>query len=244
MNFSRDIKLQFILFLSAFALYWSLLNREPGVLIFFVLAAVFSALVDSLALWLKTKKLVLTPSSLISGLIIGFVLSSDLAVWKLFLACLIAVLSKHLIKFRQRHIFNPAACGVFLLTVVFGATTEWKGAYSWYILLPAGAYFIFRIRKIEIFLGYFIAALLIFAVQAVVQKTPPGYIFGYLNYFFMAVMLIEPKTTPVKKTGKWIFGIGAAALVFLLTEAGVRFDAELCCLLVANLAVPILNRFP
>jgi Na+-translocating ferredoxin:NAD+ oxidoreductase RnfD subunit len=55
-------------------------------------------------------------------------------------------------------------------------------------------------------------------------------------------MIIEPKTTPVKSAGKLIFGIGVATLIFILTEAGVEFDAELCALLFLNLFVPLLNK--
>jgi Na+-translocating ferredoxin:NAD+ oxidoreductase RnfD subunit len=42
--------------------------------------------------------------------------------------------------------------------------------------------------------------------------------------------------------GKYLFGAGVATLIFVLTEAGVRFDAELFSLLIMNAAVPLLNR--
>jgi Na+-translocating ferredoxin:NAD+ oxidoreductase RnfD subunit len=47
-------------------------------------------------------------------------------------------------------------------------------------------------------------------------------------------MLIEPKTTPVHSSGKYLFGAGAAILIFIFTEMGIEVDAELLSLLVMN----------
>ena len=57
-------------------------------------------------------------------------------------------------------------------------------------------------------------------------------------------MVIEPKTTPLNSLGKCIFGAGVAAAIFILTEAGAKFDAEIFSLLVMNAAVPLLNKLP
>ena len=57
-------------------------------------------------------------------------------------------------------------------------------------------------------------------------------------------MVIEPKTGPAKVAGKYFFGAGIAALIFILTETGVKFDAELFSLLAMNAVVPLLNKLP
>ena len=67
-------------------------------------------------------------------------------------------------------------------------------------------------------------------------------VFGYLSYFFVFIMLIEPKTTPVKFPGKVIFGASVGALIYLLIQANARFDVELFILLVMNLTVFLLNK--
>jgi len=43
---------------------------------------------------------------------------------------------------------------------------------------------------------------------------------------------------------KLIFGIGAAALIFVFVQAQVSFDAELAALLISNIFVPLLNKIP
>jgi Na+-translocating ferredoxin:NAD+ oxidoreductase RnfD subunit len=192
--------------------------------------------VEALLLYRKTKYVKITGSSVITGLIIGYVLSSDEAWWKFVFAAAAAIISKYLFRFRRKHIFNPAAFGLFLTIIFSAATTQWKGTYAWYILLPFGLYFTYKIRKLEIIAGYALVSLGLFGIQALLQKVPLWHIFGYLSYFYIFVMVIEPKTTPVRPLGKFLFGASVAALIFILTQAGVKFDVELFSLLCMNLA--------
>ncbi len=240
----KSIKNQVIIFLCSFAIYLSFKNKD-AVFLFTTFIAVISAIgIESVILFLKNKKLIITDSSIISGLIIGYVLSSDNPWWILFLASLLAICSKHFLRIGKKHLFNPAALGIFLIVIMFGASVQWKGTYLWHILIPFGLYFIFKVRKLEVVIGYGLTALGLFAVQAAIQKVSLLNIFGYLSYFYIFIMLIEPKTTPIRPLGKLIFGVGAAILIFILTEAGVRFDAELSALLVLNVFVPLLNKIP
>ena len=227
-----------------FALYLSFKDKN-AIFLFTTFITVISAIgIESTILFFKNKKISITDSSIISGLIIGYVLSSDNPWWIFILASLLAICSRHLIHFNKKHLFNPAAFGIFLTVIFFGASTQWKGTYLWYILLPFGLYFISKVQKLEVLIGYALTALSLFIIQAVMQKTSLFNIFGYLSYFYIFIMMIEPKTTPVKPSGKFIFGIGVAVLIFVLTEAGVRFDSELCVLLVLNVFVPLLNKIP
>ena len=227
-----------------FALYLSFKDKN-AIFLFTTFITVISAIgIESTILFFKNKKISITDSSIISGLIIGYVLSSDNPWWIFILASLLAICSRHLIHFNKKHLFNPAAFGIFLTVIFFGASTQWKGTYLWYILLPFGLYFISKVQKLEVLIGYALTALSLFIIQAVMQKTSLFNIFGYLSYFYIFIMMIEPKTTPIKPAGKFIFGICVAALIFILTEVGVRFDAELCGLLILNLFVPLLNKIP
>jgi glycine betaine catabolism B len=237
-----SLKTQLGIFLSAFALYLSFIDKAVRFLIVLLAATCTAAAVDAAFIFIKQKKLSLTSSSLISGLIIGFVLSSEQRLWLICLASTTAIASKHLVRLHNRHVFNPAALGIFIITVLFGATTQWRGTYLWYILLPAGLYFAYKINKLEIILGYLVASLVLFGIQAATQKIDPFSVFSYLSYFYICVMVIEPKTTPVKFMGRIIFGVMLAALIFILTNAGARFDVDLCGLLVLNAAVPLLNK--
>ena len=166
--------------------------------LFTTLVAVASALtIEVFALYLKTNTLQITESAIITGLIIGYVISSDETWWKIIIAAAIAIISKYVIRFRKMHIFNPAAFGILVSTILLGVSTQWKGTYFWYILVPFGIYFAYKIKKAEIIIGYAIISLTLFGAQAFFQKISPWNIFGYFNYFYIFIMIIGPKTTPI-----------------------------------------------
>jgi len=239
-----SIKTKLIIFLAGFAVFLSIKDKDTAFLIAIIITLISAIITDAVFFYFKNRKFNISESSVISGLIIGFVLASDNPWWVIVLAALLAISSKHLICFNKRHVFNPAAFGIFLSILLFGATTQWKGTFDWYILLPIGLYFNYKIRKLELITGYFITALGLFGIQAVLNKVPLINILGYLSYFYIFIMLIEPKTTPIKPLAKLIFGVGAAGLIFVFVQAQVRFDAELAALLISNLFLPLLNKIP
>jgi Na+-translocating ferredoxin:NAD+ oxidoreductase RnfD subunit len=240
----RSIKFQLIFFLGLFAIYLAIKDKDLEFLLSTSIAVISTITIDSIYAYLKERKFRITDSSVISGLIIGYVISSDQPRWIFLSASLFAISSKHLIRFNKKHLFNPAAFGIFLTTILLKAQTQWKGTFDWYILIPFGLYFIYKIKKMEILLSYGLTAWALFGIQALMQKAPLVNIFGYLSYFYIFIMLIEPKTTPIKPQGKILFGIGVAALIFILIEVGAQFDTELFSLLILNLVVPFLNKQP
>ncbi|MFH1854555.1 MAG: RnfABCDGE type electron transport complex subunit D [Candidatus Omnitrophota bacterium] len=237
-----SVKVQLGIFLAVFGLCLSFLGRDFLLLRGILLSLLFAVSTDTLINYIKDKKLVITESSIVSGLIIGYVLSSDLEWWVIALAAVMAIASKHFIRFRGRHIFNPAALGIFLTTLLLGVFTQWKATYIWYIIVPAGLYFTLKIRKFDIVLSYFAVSLILYGIQALMHGASFINILGYLNYFFIFIMLIEPRTTPFSRTGKILFGAGVASLTFLFYEKGVRLEVELAALLCFNILNVFLNK--
>ncbi|HNW38952.1 MAG TPA: RnfABCDGE type electron transport complex subunit D [Candidatus Omnitrophota bacterium] len=242
MQILKSIKVQLVIYLSCLAVFLAFQDKNSTFLLVTGFAVLLTLCVEAGALYFRTKTFRLTSSSIITGLIIGYVFSSDQEWWKILAACTLAILSKYLIVFKKKHIFNPAAFGIFLTLILFGAFTQWKGTYLWYILLPAGIYFARKFRKVKIVISYFLVALILFGIQAILQKIPLGHILGYFSYFYIFVMIIEPKTSPVKSREQIIFGSGIAVLIFILTAYGVRFDVELFSLLVLNMVVPLIHK--
>jgi Na+-translocating ferredoxin:NAD+ oxidoreductase RnfD subunit len=242
MQIPKSAKAQLIIYLTCFAIFLAIKDNSAVFLLTTGFAVLLAVCVESAILYFRTKAFRLTSSSIITGLIIGDVLASDQQWWKFLVACLLAILSKYLIVFKKKHIFNPAAFGIFLTIILFGAFTQWRGTYVWYILLPAGIYFARKIGKLKIVISFFLVYLTLFGTQAIAQKVPLGDIFGYLSYFYIFVMIIEPKTSPVKPGEQMIFGAGIAVLIFILTELGARFDVELFSLLFLNAVVLFFNK--
>ena len=241
LNF-RLVKTQLIIFLIAFTVYLAILDKNASLLLSVLLCVAVAVLAEDCLFLLKKRKIVFSDSAVITGLIIGFVLGCGQAWYVYVLASAIAIISKDLIRIQKRHIFNPAAFGIFSVTLLLAATTQWKGTYQWYILFPAGIYFTYRIHKMSLLISYAVVALSLWGIQALLQHVNVMYIFGYLSYFFIFIMLIEPKTTPLTWMGKMLFGSIVALSIFILTELGVRFDVELCSLLIGNSTVSLLNK--
>ena len=235
MQMLKSIKAQLAIYLICFAIFLAIKDNSIIFLLTVGLAVFFALGVEAVISYFKTKAWKITESSIITGLIIGYVLSSDLEWWKFLVACALAILSKQVIVFKKKHIFNPAAFGIFLAVILCGASTQWKGTYLWYVLLPGGVYFAQKIGKLKIVMSYFLVSLVLFGAQAIMQKVPLWHILGYLSYFYIFVMMIEPRTSPVKPGGQIIFGSGIAILIFIFTELGARFDVELFSLLVLNM---------
>lgn len=236
------IKTQLSLFLLLFAVHIFFIEKNPLFLLGISVAVFASAVSDSIINYLKNKKFVVTESSIITGLIIGYVISGDEFWWVIALASIFAIASKHLIRFRKGHIFNPAAFGIFLVVLLFGAYTQWKAAYSWHIIIPLGVYLALKIKRMSLVVSYFAAALFLYAPQAFLYNASLLETFGYLNYFFIFIMMIEPKTTPVRRRSKIIFGIGVAAFIFTFYEIGILVEAELFALLTVNFLGALLER--
>lgn len=236
--FLRMIKVQLNLFLTAFAVFLFIKDPSASFLTGLLKALSFSVLIEASVLFLKTRKPRITASAVTSGLILGLVLASDSS-WEIFLAAaLLAVGLKHLLRFRGRNLLNPAACGLFLAVLLFKASTEWKGAYEWLLLVPAGFYIVHRIRRTSLFLSYFVTSLLLFIPQALAQRASLIDVLGYFNLFFVFIMMIEPKTTPAPLRFQVLFGTGLAVFIFFLIERGFRYEPELFALLVFNALIP------
>ena len=142
-----SIKKQLILFLILFGLSLSFIDKDSSFFFATAIALISAIAAESLLLYLKDKRFSISESSIITGLIIGFVLASDSHWWVIVLTSVFAISSKYLIRFNKKHIFNPAGFGVILATLLLGAQTQWRGTYLWYILIPVGLYFIFKIHK-------------------------------------------------------------------------------------------------
>lgn len=238
----RSLKTQFIFCLSAIAAFLIIKDQDFPLLLTFVLAVLSAVMVEGVWVYLRTRTVALSESSIITGLIVGYVISSNMPWWQVFSASALAIISKHVIRFSGKHIFNPAAFGIFLTLVLFGAQTQWTGTYLWYLFAPLGLYFSYKFKKLEIIAAYAFFSLLLFGGQALMQKIPVGEIFGYFSYFYIFIMVIEPKTTPHRVIGKYLFGSGVAIGAFILTEMGIPVEVEIVALLMMNVAVPFLNK--
>lgn len=138
----------------------------------------------------------------------------------------LAIASKYLIAARYKHIFNPAAIAVLLLSVGAGETASWWVGSVW--LLPVviiGGFLIVRkLRRTEMVLTFLAAA---FVATVALNVLSGNDVAGSVRnlalhssvFFLGTIMLTEPLTLPPTKVGRRWY----AVLVGLLFPPQAHF---------------------
>lgn len=158
--------------------------------------------------------------TVITGLIISLILSVTTP-WAIVAGTSgIAILSKHLLVYKKKPIFNPAAFGLLLSIFIFHTGQSWWGAFGdlpWWmiLLLLIGGFMVTeRVNKfpqVFSFLGTFFVLLFlmgIFHIGSAADALRPPFINAAL--FFGLFMLTDPPTSPAKYKEQVMFGLLSA----------------------------------
>jgi ferredoxin-NADP reductase/Na+-translocating ferredoxin:NAD+ oxidoreductase RnfD subunit len=167
-------------------------------------------------------------SSIITALILFLILvplESLEMFYALTLAGIVATLSKYFITFRNTHIFNPAALGIFAVSVSgFGSAYWWVGNYYMFPLLLVGGYIIIRkIRRETLALSAFLSVILfILAISLYnglnfLEVFPQAFFSGPI-VFFIIIMLTEPHTIANTKAQQIFYGFLILFVIPLITR--------------------------
>ena len=171
---------------------------------------------------LKNENGVMPDGAVITGLIISLILSTATSLGVIAATAVIAILSKHLLVYKKKPIFNPAAFGLLLSVLFFQTGQSWWGAFGdlpvWTILfLLVGGYAVTnRVNKfpqVFSFLGTSFLLLLLmghFNIGGAVDALRPPFINATL--FFGFFMLTDPPTSPGKDRDQIMFGILTAVI--------------------------------
>ena len=170
----------------------------------------------------------------ISGFIVSGILDYNQPWFILAIFSISAVVSKYIIRFKGRHIFNPANFGLFL-AALSGIPLTWNIESNIYIIIALGIYIVYSIRKVPHILGF----LIFFAGLFLSQGINP---FLLISWFFVFIMLIEPKTSGFGKLRGFVFGSIAGITAFIIYKTAPQYDFSVCSLFVANLFNPLLSK--
>ncbi len=209
----------------------------------------FAALLDVAIKHFALKKPFAVPkTALISGLFIAGIIDPSAPIIVPLSAAAIAILSKHLLRFRARNIFNPAAFGIavtgILFTYIFGINVV--GAWwiaSTLLVIPFGLFISKRMEKLPLTLTFFITYVL--TLLLVFGRSPGSFaepIFVSTFLFFASFMLIEPRTSPYTLGGMLVGGFGVGMLSAALPAILPSVEYTLFALLVMNVFKDFLDR--
>ncbi len=164
-------------------------------------------------------------SAYISGISIGILLRSP-AVWPYVLAALIAISSKYVVRYRNRHLFNPsnfAICVVLFLAAdtVASLSIQWGNNLAAMAAIWAlGSAIVYRLRRFHICAAY-VAAFTGFAVlrhfltgDPLLSELSP--ITGPEYQLFIFFMITDPKTTLRSRRGQCLVVVAVAAVECVL----------------------------
>jgi len=195
-------------------------------------------------------------SSLITAAILLFVLRPTLepiGLAGLVLAGVVASASKYLLAWRGRHIFNPAATGAAVLTIVsiwapdLGSSAWWVGS-PWMAapVLVLGVLLLVRTDKLPVVVTFWLVAMTVAFVRTTVQFQSAGFpvdvpavllqvAFSSPFLFLGAFMLSEPLTLPPRRAQQYVVAVVVGALAGWPLAVGAITLGQERALLIGNL---------
>jgi len=209
--------------------------QENSRFIFWVFGGVLLASFYDLFITAMLKKRWIVPkSAVISGFILSGVLDYYQPWFVLVIFSLLPILSKYVLVFKNKHIFNPANFSLAVATL-FKIPLTWSIESNACLIIIVGLYIAYSLRKMPHLIGFFVFFIGLFLTQT----TNP---FSLVSWFFVFIMLIEPKTSGFGWRRGLAFGSVAGISSFLIFKFISGYDFLVCALLVANLFNPVLEK--
>ncbi len=182
-----------------------------------IIAIVVGVALDVILSLFEKRKRIFPDGAGITGLIIGLILGTVTSIGIVAATAAIAILSKHLIVYKKKPIFNPAAFGLFISILLFHTQQSWWGAFGdlpgWtnVFLLVGGYIVVNRVNKLPqvlMFLGVSFALLFVLGLLHF-QNIPDAFRPPFINatLFFGFFMLTDPPTTPGRDKDQLIFSL-------------------------------------
>lgn len=227
-------------------------SDRPGISNVFAAAATASVIDVLIALARRSKRL-FPDGGIVTGVIIGLILSGTVHWQVAALTAAIAVASKHFLKIGRKPIFNPAAFALLFTLLVFHTGQSWWGdladvpVYVLPLLLFGGYIITAKVNKFPQVLTYLGTYFLLLTLAASWHLGNAAYTPGdamripLVNaaLFLAFFMLTDPPTSPAKYPEQVTFSVLAAvvSVAIYLVFGGLSY--LLIGLLVANAAKAI-----
>jgi hypothetical protein len=173
--------------------------------------------------------------ALLAGAIVGLLLDPSSPPSVAFTAGALASASKHTIRYRARHVFNPAAFGLLAGSLLFSEQISWWGALpalplaATLVMIFAGAIVLDRSRKLPAGVAFLFSY---YSVYLIVALTDPHHATEAFRapisnaiVFFALFMLSDPPTAPITLRAQLAYGtlIAAIAATLELTSHSQTF---------------------
>jgi hypothetical protein len=167
-------------------------------------------------------------SAYITGISVGILLRSPF-LWPYFFCSLMSIASKYVLRWNDRHLWNPSNFGVSAVLFLAPATASLLSIQWGNVIAPMvviwilGSVIVWRVGRLHISATYVASFFLLSFVRSAVTGTPwlatVAPITGPMYQLFIFFMVTDPKTTVRSRRGQCV-------VVFLvaLVEMGLRLN--------------------
>jgi enediyne biosynthesis protein E4 len=233
----NDPRIPFACILTTYAILGCTLlgfNRTPTQILLTITAG---CALDMALQWLFCQRERVVPlSAFISMLSIALLLNYSHNYYLLFLPAFFTIVSKYVLTFRGRHVFNPSLFGLVCALILGQGLYSSAPAYQWggswaiaaFMITAACVLFVFRIGRTPLILSFLFFYSLQTLLRAYILRDHlpmETLILGTLTsprfYLFTFYMLTDPKTSPRGKWQQvgWSFAIVVADLWLHMMES-------------------------
>lgn len=191
-----------------------------------VLIAVSSAVaVDLVVGKLYTGKWKNLASAYISGISVSILIRSTLF-WPYALTAAISILSKYVLRYKGRHIWNPSNLGIswmlfFAPMYVAGLSVQWgNNMLPMAVIWMLGMVIVYRAKRLHVTLTYVMSFLLFAFIRSIITQDPflaeVAPLTGPMYQLFIFFMITDPPTNVRSKRGQILVVFIVALVEFIL----------------------------
>ncbi len=232
-RFLRTPKGQLLVVLLLLALPAMIVAGFPLAARTLVSAALAAALLDAGILRIRKGRWTFPDGALLTGLLIGMILTVREPWWVAAGTSAIAIASKYVVRGRTANVFNPAALALVLAFFFFDASQSWWGALpdahpaALAAVILLGGYITLQNNKAPAVLTFLGVHFLLFTLIALGDDPmAAAQIFRspdlHAALFFALFMVTDPPTSPPKHRDQFVYGVIVALgsfAAFILTGA-------------------------
>lgn len=184
-----------------------------------------SVIVDLTAGKLYTGKWKNPASAYISGISVSILVRSTF-LWPYVITAAISILSKYVIKYKGRHIWNPSNLGIswmlfFAPMYVAGLSVQWgNNLVPMVIIWVLGMFIVYRAKRLHVTLTYVISFVFFAFVRSFITEDPflaeLAPLTGPMYQLFIFFMITDPPTNVKSKKGQMLVVFIVALVEFIL----------------------------
>jgi Na+-translocating ferredoxin:NAD+ oxidoreductase RnfD subunit len=186
-------------------------------------ATIVSAAIDLPIIRVRTGKWSFPSGAILTGLIVGMILSPHEPWHVIAIVSAVAIISKYIVRTASANVFNPAAVGLLVAFFAFGAEESWWGALpdlplaALGLVAAGGLYLAMRLHKLPSVVAFLLTYYAGFTVASYagdpaavweVYRSPDLHAAVFLTLF----MVTDPPTSPPKAREQVIYAVLCATV--------------------------------